>query len=647
MSSLLNIGLSGVSAAQSQLVTTSHNIANVDVAGYHRQRVIQTTHDPMFTGAGFFGNGTRIAAVSRAYDQFLEKQVLSASTRKSEYSTYATQIRQIDNMLADPTAGLSPAMDDFFAGVQEVAANPTSAAARQALLSNAQALVTRFQGLDARLAEIREGVEYEINSTVEQINTYAKAIAEMNQRIIVAQAAGSGLPANDLLDQRGQLVSELNELVKVTTQVQDDGSLSVFIGSGQNLVIGNTPTTLATVANQNDPQRSDIAIIPDTPPHTPIVLPERVLNGGQLAGLLNFRSESLDATQNRLGLIAATVVTAFNNQHKLGVDLDGALGLDFFTLPAPKQIPVDALASVKIDPENFGQLTDSDYLLSFDGVTTYTLTNRDTGTSTTFGSNATVSFEGLTITSPPTPTLAAGETALIQPTRHMARDLAVAVTDPRKVAAGNPVISETPNTNMGTAKVSNIVMNDVNGVLSAWDVTLTYDATQGKFTVDPAADFTIAPDALFDPASNSAGKTFTLKHNTSGFKFTFTVAGVPADKDVLNLMPTEKGIADSRNANLLGALQTARMMLDGTTTLGGAYSQLVNKVGNKTHEVLANEAAQTTLLTQATDTRNALSAVNLDEEAANLVRYQQAYQASGKVMSIAQSLFDELLSIVR
>jgi flagellar hook-associated protein 1 FlgK len=651
MAGLLNIGLSGVNAAQGQLITTSHNIANAGTDGYHRQRVIQSNESPYFSGVGFFGTGTKMTAVTRAYDQFLENQVLSAATRKNEYSTYAAQIRQIDNLLADPSAGLTPALDAFFAGVQEVAVNPTSTAARQSLLSSAQSLITRFHGLDARLSEIREGVEYDIRSTIDQINTYAQSIAELNQRIVVAQAAGAGRPANDLLDQRWQLVTELNNLIQVSTKVQGDGTLSVFIGSGQSLVQSNQATKLAAVQGKNDPQRYDVAIV--QPIGNPIVIPERLLaGGGQLAGLLAFRSESLDPAQNRIGMLAVSIAAAFNNQHKLGVDLEGHLGQQFFALPNPSVIPSGA-ATVTFDFDtvaatddiaNLGLLTDADYELKFNG-TIYTVTNLSTRNSKTL-SVPLDSFEGLRFDLSST-TLAAGDTALVRPTRAMARDIALAINDPRQIAAGCPVIGDIPTSNVGSGQWSGITMQDVSNLSTqSWPLSLSFSGN----TLTASAGFTITP-ASYDPSTQSAGAQFTVT-GAGGFEFTFTLSGTPQNGDVFNLSLTSQGVADNRNANLLGALQTTKLLFSNgagsaTATLGMGYSQLVNKIGNKTHEMQTNEATQATLLAQATETRDALSAVNLDEEAANLIRYQQAYQASGRVMSIAQRLFDEIISIAR
>ncbi|MDR3213177.1 MAG: flagellar hook-associated protein FlgK [Azoarcus sp.] len=651
MSSLLNIGLSGTNAAQNQLITASHNIANANVDGFHRQRVMQSAQNSWFSGSGFFGNGVRTVAVTRAYDQFLENQVLNAGTKQAAYATYATQISQIDNLLADASAGLSPALDSFFAGLQEVASNPTSSAARQALLSGAQALAGRFQSLNARLNEIRAGVEYDIRSSVEQINSYTKAIADLNQRIMVAQAAGPGKPVNDLLDQRGQLVSELNDLVQVTTSLQDDGTLSVSMGSGQSLVQGNTANMLAAVQSKSDPQRYDVALL--TPNGTQIVLPERLFTGGTLAGLLNFRQESLDPAQNQLGMIAVSVAAAINNQHKLGVDLNGALGLDLFKMPQPNVIPSDAAAvmfdfdtdAMSDDIAGLASLTGDDYELSFNG-TDYVITNLNTRNSMTLTAPVDT-FEGLKIDLSAS-TLTAGQKATIQPTRNAASDIAVAISDPNKIAAGNPVIGEAPTSNAGDGKVSDVVMKDVTGVLSSppWNLALTFS---GGSLISSPAGFTVTP-TTYDPASDASGKEFTVT-GPGGFEFTFTLSGTPGEGDTFNLSPTEAGVADSRNANLLGALQNAKLLFGSgsgpTATLGAAYSQLVNKVGNKTHEMLTNEQTQTTLYNQSAEMRDSLSAVDLDEEAANLLRYQQAYQASARVMSIAQTLFNEIISIAR
>ncbi len=647
MAGLLNIGLTGLNAAQGGLVTTGHNISNAGTDGYHRQVVKQGTNDPYFVGGvGFFGRGTHISAVTRSYDQFLEGQVLTSANRLSQYNAYNAQISQIDNLLADATSGVSPAMQQFFAGVQEVAANPTSIAARQSMISNAQGMVASFTTTNARLTEIRQSLEGDIGATVEQINSYAKSIAEVNQRILVAQVAGPGVPANDLLDQRDQLIAELNELVKVSTVEEKDGSLNVFIGSGQSLVQGSTASRLTTTQDPRDPTRSSIALI--APNNKEIILPDRLMTGGQLAGLLTFRNEALDPVQNQLGLVALGLMTTFNTQHKLGQDLDGALGQNFFTVPSPFVSPTGS-AAVAIDPAKIGQLTGSDYQLINDGGN-YSLTRVSDGKifPPTTVAPATFDVDGLQISGI---TLAAGDTALIQPTRYAARDIAVAITDTRKVAAGNPVSVTAPLSNSGNGRVENIVTLDTTGMVTGTvpdfaNISLAYSS--GAFTLP--AGYTLSPDANFNPATDSVGKNFTLT-SPAGFSFSFKVAGTPVDGDQFTFAPTQKGVADNRNAALLGALQTTKIFSDSgngpTATASGLYAQIVSSVGNKTHEVQVAITSQEALLAQAQDARDSLSAVNLDEEAANLLRYQQAYQASARVMTVAQTLFDEMLSIAR
>ena len=330
--SLFSIGLTGLNAAQAGLQTTSHNISNAGTAGYSRQRIEQSTNPAMFTGAGFFGEGTRVDTVKRAYNNFLTNQVLAADTRFNEYDTFATEIGQIDNMLSDPTVGLSPALADFFSGVQEVAANPASIPARQSMLSTGESLVARFHNLSDRLNEIRSGIEGQIKETVSQIGTYAVNIAEVNDKITVAQQAGASQPANDLLDTRDRLVKELNQLVRVSTHTDADGTMSVFIGTGQPLVIGTHPTRLEALPSVADQSRLDVNIL--TQNGGAIAIPESLMGGGKLGGLLNMRASALDSAQNQIGLLAVGMSTAFNAQHQLGQDLNGKLGTDFFTTPS-------------------------------------------------------------------------------------------------------------------------------------------------------------------------------------------------------------------------------------------------------------------------------------------------------------------------
>ncbi|MDP2170278.1 MAG: flagellar hook-associated protein FlgK [Rhodocyclaceae bacterium] len=638
-SGIFNVAISGLNAAQTGVLTTSHNIANASTTGYSRQQIVQTTNTPQFTGAGFIGKGTNVETIQRVYNQFLTGQVLSAQTGAAQMDSYLAQIRQIDNLLADPNAGLSPALADFFKGVQEVAANPASLPARQAMLSASQSLVGRFQSIDQRLREIREGVNSQITSEITLINSYAKQIADVNQRIIVAQAAGSAQPANDLLDQRDQLIADLNKEIRVTTLEQADGTFSVFIGNGQPLVVGALNYSLQAVAAPDDPERTIVAL--RSPTGATINIPESLLTGGKLGGLIAFRAESLDPVQNGLGRIALTLAQNFNDQHQLGQDLTGLLGGNYFDISqagpvamanANNAVPAQ---SPTVTISNLGALTTSDYRLTYAGGN-YTLTRLSDNVTQTYATLP-QSVDGITIAAG-TWTPVAGDSFLIQPTRNGAGNLALAISDGRNIAAAAPIRTSTALTNSGTATVSAGTVNappPPNGNLQQ-AVTIT-------FNNDTPRTFNVSGTGSGDPTNvpYTAGADITYNG------WTIKIAGAPAGGDVFTVATNSAGVSDNRNAQLLGALQTKSPMVGGTASYQSAYSQIVSQTGNKTREVEVTGKAQQTLADQAQIEVDKVSGVNLDEEAANLLRYQQAYQASAKLIEIAGRLFDEILAISR
>jgi flagellar hook-associated protein 1 FlgK len=629
--STLAIGISGLTAANIGLATTSHNIANASTAGYNRQVLVQGTNLPVLTGAGFIGQGTHVETVRRVYDQFLSRQVLSAQAGASEMDRYLSQIRQIDNLLADASSGVSPALSAFFAGVQDVAAYPTSIPARQTMLSASESLVARFQALDQRLSEIRDGVNSQVMSEVTLINSYSGQIAELNQAILVSRAGGLGQEPNDLLDQRDQLIAELNKSVRVSTVEQSDGSINVFIGNGQPLVVGNQRYTLKAVAAAEDPQR--IVVGMDTGGGNVNELPESQIVGGTLGGLVAFRRDSLDNAQNALGRVAIALAQNVNEQHRLGMDLTGALGGDYFSVAAPVPVPNDDNAGNAVIDASFSataasDLTTSDYRLSYSaGV--YTLTRLSDNTSWTGGTAAavaTIAAQGFDLT------LNAGapvdgDSFLIQPTRTGAQSIAVAISDPRAIAAAAPIRTSAALANTGTGSISAGVVMDATDPALLTSTTINFVA--GGYQINGAG-----PVLPYTSGSNI---------DLNGWRV--VVSGSPAAGDAFTIQQNSAGVADNRNAMLLAALQTASTMAGGTAGYQSAYSQIVSEVGNKTRQVETIGQAETNLVTQATAEREQLSGVNLDEEAANLLRYQQAYQASAKVIQIAGKVFDELLSM--
>ena len=646
MAGLIGVGVSAINNAQVNLLTTQNNIANANTPGFNRQQAVQTTSFAQQTSAGFIGQGAQVETVRRVYSEYLGSQVLSASTQAQFSDAFLGQVSQIDNLLADSSAGLSPALQGFFTAANTVAANTTSIAARQTLLSAGETLVSRLQSLSNRLDEIRTGVDTQLGAQIVSINTFATQIADLNQQIVVAQGFNSQAP-NNLLDQRDQAIASLNELVKVSIAKQSDGTYNVFIGTGQTLVIGTKASTLALRDDPLDPGKKNInyafgnAFVP---------IPELSLeSGGALGGLLAFRRTSLDTAQNSLGRIALGLAQTFNEQHRLGQDLNGALGGDFFNIASATTPLIKgdnnntgtlAFAAGSIDA---GRLTTSNYVVRFDG-TNYSLTDSVTNTTTSGLSNAqlltALSNVGITLTTSGTP--AAGDRFLILPTRNGARDVSVALSDPNTIAAAAPILTGARAANTGTASINQgVVVNT--GTLPSANVTLTYNSTAQTFA-------TTSTDAVWNGLTLPASGTYTPGASILVNGISFAISGAPANGDVFNIARNTGGVGDNRNALLLAGLQLKNTLANNTagnptTSYQGAYAQLISAVGNDTRRVSNNSSAQNALLTTNVQAQQSLSGVNLDEEAANLLRFQQAYQAAAKIIQTSSTLFDTILAI--
>ncbi len=735
---VLDIGITGLRVADFGLQATSHNISNSSTPGYSRQEIKQTTNSPNLTSYGYFGQGANVTTVRRVYSEYLNNQVLGAETNVGELDSYLALSNQIDNLLADPNAGLAPAMSTFFQATQQMAADPSSVPARQSLLSSSQALVSRFQALDQRMGEIRDGVNSQLISEVTTINAYATQLAELNERIVRASAISQGNPPNDLMDQRDQLIRDLNKEVKVSTITQNDGSINLFIGSGQPLVVGTLQYKLAAGAvSTEDPERITVSLT--APNGATIDMPEEFLEGGTLGGILRFRTETLDAAQNGLGKIATAVALNFNGQHRLGIDLSGERGLNFFSTPQP---------TVLANSSNAGSATvaakivQSDYSLSYAQATdTWTLTRLSgdlftagdktrTFTSDKFpivvdgmrlsdlrgtaqdgdrylikpgnaaearviadsdnAGNAKFDSSASNIQSLPAVAsdyrlsvttggalqmvrlvdgqswfassmadlqkqLAAdpqgfvldmkgfpkpGDSFLIEPTRQAVRNMAVNLGDPLKIAAAAPFRTSAALANKGSGAIDlgSVMAYDPAGLPLANTLTVSYqqDVAGNPILIISDAFGAVSKDIPFIPGQPN-------QINFRGMRF--TVSGVPALNDSFTIEKNLNGVSDNRNALALGGLQTASTLNGATGTFAAGYSQVVSFVGNRTREISVTGKAQQALADQAENSRLELSGVNLDEEAANLLRYQQAYQASAKVIEVAGKIFDELVRL--
>jgi flagellar hook-associated protein 1 FlgK len=536
MSTIFSIGQSALSAAQIGVNTAGNNIANVSTPGYSRQQVVQTV--------AASGEGTRVADVQRVYSDYLGRQLVSSQSANSQLQTQYSQIQPIERMLSDSTtAGLGPALQNFFNGLQDLAAAPADPVARQALLSNAEALTSGFQQLQGRLDEVDQSLNQQIASSVSLVNESAQRLVDLNQAILSSGNLDEGKSSNDLLDQRNQLVSDLSKQIKVTVSEQG-GEFNLFIGNGQPLVLGTRGYSLQTLVSKTDPKRTEVAYGDGTP------MKADDFAGGALGGLLEFRDQTLVPTQNALGRVALGLASGVNAQHRQGITLDNQSGGDFFDIPPMSTIASSANqgnATLQASLADVSKLGTSDYSLQRSGDSYRLIRSADqkvinssTDLQKTLAAAAT---EGLTLNV--TGEIKPGDAFLIRPTAHAAGALAVALQSVNEIAAAS----------------------------------------------------------------------------------------------------TSSAVGDNGNLLKMADLQSTKVLEGGSRSYQSAYVQLVGQVGSKTRELEVTSIASEQIQTQAERSLQDVAGVNLDEEAANLIRYQQSYQAAGKVIQLAKQMFDTVLSI--
>jgi len=635
---LFTSALSGMNAAQLGLATAEHNIANASTPGFTRQQIVVSSRAGQQTGAGFIGQGVDVTGVIRIYDQFLNTQVLQEQSQASYLTAYHSAITQIDNLIADPVAGASPAMQSFFSALNGVANNPESVPARQTLLSNAQFVVNRFQAIDQRLTDIASGLTGQISSSVNSVNSYAQQIAVLNGSIKRASASGQGQQPNDLIDQRDQLISQLNKEIKTSVLRQPDGSATVFIGNGQPLVIDEQAMRLQVVQSASDPSKVDIAYLNNG---RAIALQQSSLQGGNIGAYLNFRDQTLEPARNALGRVALGMAVSINQQNQLGQDLNGVLGGNLFTAAAPridKNANNTGNAVVSATITDVAALTTSDYQLRFDG-TNYSTVRLSDNAVTSLGATLPQVVDGFSVNLT-SGAMTAGDSFTIRPTANGARNIALATNDPAKIAAAAPIRGTAALANTGTATISSGTVDappPTNASLRN-NVTVAFiDATHFTVTDNTTATVLVAaPGTLYDP---NVGATLSFNG------WTTQITGTPVAGDVFNIASNTNATGDSRNALLLANLQTQNLMANGTASFQGIYGQLVGEIGAKTNEMAVTSLAQDNMVAQTVAAQQAVSGVNLEEEAANLIRYQNAYQAAAKAMQIAQTMFDAILAI--
>jgi flagellar hook-associated protein 1 FlgK len=659
-SNLINIGLSGLDAAQWGLTVTSENISNSTTPGYDVESPVYSESSGEYTGSGYLPQGVQTTTVQRAYSQYLASQLNTAQSQSGSLNANYTMLQELNNLVGSPTSGISSAITGFFTGLQTVGSSASSVANRQTAISDAQTLANELNSAGQQYDQMRSGINTQLSNTVSQINTYTAQIASLNQQISAASAGGQ--PPNQLLDQRDEAVSNLSQLVGVQAETSSNGTVSVFMTSGQALVTGGTSFNLGTAVSPANSSEDSITYL-GAAGTTPTAATTQFLSnssmenaGGTLGGLVQFRTQSLDPAEAQLGAIATSFASQVNSQNELGLDLNGNPGGALFSV-APPQVTANANntggASLGVTLSNADQPPTGNYTLSYNG-SAYTLTDNSTGAAVATVTSLSQPIDGMKFSL--TGTMQPGDSFSVSPTSGALDSFGLTTTSATAIAAASPVLATKSAGNTGTGSITQGTVSAGYSIPST-PTTITYNSASGGLTGFPAGSVvtingtatTIASSSTVVPYSPATGATMTINTTpaTPGSMngVTVTLSGTPANGDSFVIGQNTNSQSDGSNAQAMSQIVSATTLNGGTSTLTGAYASYVNSIGNVTSEVNASNTQQTALVTQISSAQQSVSGVNINEEAANLLQYQQLYQANSKVIQTADTLFQSILGI--
>ncbi|ANJ75498.1 flagellar hook-associated protein FlgK [Ralstonia insidiosa] len=640
-SSLLNIGATGLQVANINLQVTGNNIANANTPGYSRQEAVQTENIPLYAGVGYLGQGANVTTVKRIYDQFLTAQVQSGQAATSSADQLNSLVSGLSQYMSDSNSGLSSALTSFFNGADGLTSNPSSTTARQVFLNAAAGLQSRFNSIAGQLTSLSGQVNTQVQTQISSVNSVAQQIAGLNDQIAKAEAS-TGQPANDLRDQRDQLVQTLNKSIKASVVQTGDGQYNIYVGNGQALVQGNQSYQLAAVPSQYDPTQLSVGY---KSPAGTVNIDDSQLGGGALGGLLDFRRNTLIPAQNSLGKLAAAVSADVNAQNNLGMDANGKMGTNLFSVAGPTVAASSnntgsATVTASITNANAGQ--GYDYQIKYQGGA-YTVSHYPDGSASVTVTSWPTTIDGVTMNL--SGTMNSGDSFLVRPTANAASSMQTLTTDYHNVAAATPVVLNQGSNNTGSATVSSIgVDSTYAGAPLTSPVNLTYSSAVGGSLSGFPGSVTVNVNGTNTTYSGgTAPYTQGATYSFNGVQL--TLSGTPANNDTFAVSANTANSTDGGNASALAKLRNATLLDGGTTSIGSSWNNLVTKVGVQANTASSNLTSQKALLASSQQQQSSVSGVSLDDEAMNLMKYQQAYQASAKVMQTANTLFDSLLSI--
>ena len=636
---LLSIARTGVLASQSQLAITSNNIANANTEGYNRQVVSQSSLESQRLGNSFYGAGTYVSDVKRVYNDYATRELRIGTTAVSESQTTFTKMSELDQLFSQIGKAVPQGMSDFFASMNALADIPGDTGMRGSLLTSASQLASTINQMQSQLDGQMKQTNDQISAVTDRINEISNELGNINRELMKSQGQDM-----QLLDKQDALILELSQYAEVNVVPLESGAKSIMLGGSIMLVSGEMSMQVGTATG--DPYPNELQITAQSGSKSVVI--DATKMGGQLGALVNYRDDTLIPSQMELGQFALGVADAFNQAQSQGFDLNGQVGSNIFTDindPSMQIGRVGALstntgnATLGVNIDSAGDLTGSSYELKFTAPSSYELKDAMTGNVTplTLNGNKLEGADGFSIDIA-AGAMASGDTFEVRPTAGAAVSISTVMTDPKGVAAAAPKISADA-ANSGNTQINLVSIDDRNSAnFPLTDSELTFE-------IDPSA---VPPTfEVFDTSGTSiGGPTAYTPPNISSNGFTFEVDSTATTKERFTF---DLSFAEGDNTNMvnMAKLNETKLMNGGKTTLNDVFENTTLNVGSKTKSAEISVGSSQAIYNQAYTRIQSVSGVNLDEEAANLMRFQQSYQASARIMTTANEIFNTLFSSLR
>ncbi|MBI5256482.1 MAG: flagellar hook-associated protein FlgK [Burkholderiales bacterium] len=636
MSMLMQLGTRAMSAAYLQLQTTGQNIANANTPGYSRQEVVLGTSEGQFSGAGFVGRGVTVQTIVRAYDAYLTSQAAATKSVAAYDRARLSMLDQMQGTFGTGAGGLGNAATQLFNSFSDLAAAPADLAARQATIARAEDFASMARSYSDQIEVLQANVYNEVSNSVDEVNTFARGVADLNKKITAAVATGHS--PNDLMDARDRLIGQISEKIDIETVNAPDGSISVYVGRGQSLVLRGLTNTVVTRQDEFDPARVSIGMVVSGELRP---LDPKTLGAGAIPGLIKFQNEDLVDVRNRLGQMVASLATAMNDQQSFGIDLAGTPGDPLFQLQAAPALPAVTnaldgfgapIAKITLTLQDETVLKASEYLLEEDPANPGLFQATRLSDGTVFSGLADGdTFEGFSFTFGAT-AFQTGDRFLLKPVSTAAMSVKVALADPRGLAAANPLTASSNPANLGTGSVGGLVIDALPGA-AYQDMVLAFTSATGDYEIRDSGGGVLATG------------TWSASQPISYNGFSLTLKGVPANGDSFDIDVVVPPATNNGNALAFDDMAN-RLITDGRT-INDAYAQTLSNVGVRVRGAEASAQTSAGVAQRAEEALTSKVGVNLDEEAARLIQFQQAYQAAAKMLQTAQSLMDMLAQLDR